>query len=153
MRILKEDYAKKIAMASPLQLVVINFELVLDFLDDAKTDIEFDNDAEFQKNIKKAHDFLKELIYSLNMDYEISADLYDIYIYINKLFVSGIYRKDTEAIDQVCRILTVLLEGFKMIEENDSIDRMSKIFAGLTYNSKGELAEYIDIQNENDYKI
>ena len=153
MRILKEDYAKKIAMASPLQLVVINFELVLDFLDDAKTDIEFDNDAEFQKNIKKAHDFLKELIYSLNMDYEISADLYDIYIYVNKLFVSGIYRKDTEAIDQVCRILTVLLEGFKMIEENDSIDRMSKIFAGLTYNSKGELAEYIDIQNENDYKI
>ena len=73
MGINKQDYVAKIANASPLKLVVINFEIILDYLKESENTI--NNEKEFDFNILKARQFLSELRASLDMQYEISTYL------------------------------------------------------------------------------
>ncbi|MDE6181733.1 MAG: flagellar protein FliS, partial [Eubacteriales bacterium] len=74
----KEDYVAKISSASPLQLVIINFEIIIDYINESKKYINT-KDKNFDFNVKKSRQFLMELRSSLNMEYEISENLMSIY--------------------------------------------------------------------------
>ncbi len=154
-----DDYKKRIVNASPMQLVIINFEIILDYLNCAKqclSSAETDEPA-FKKNMEGAHNFLKELIASLNFDYEISGQLMQIYLYVNKLLIKGTNRKDEKNIDEAISILTKLLDSFEKIKDTEAdkapvMENVSKVFAGLTYNSKGELSEFSDETDKKGYQ-
>ncbi len=55
MGINKQDYVAKIASASPLKLVIINFEIIFDYLEESKKAI--NNEKEFDFYILKARQF------------------------------------------------------------------------------------------------
>lgn len=146
------SYVKKITSATPLGLVIINFELILDYLNAAKTS---SNDEEFKLNMNGAHNFLKELIASLDMDIDLSKQLLELYIYVNKLVLIAAGKKDTTMIDAAHSILENLLSAFREIKEDVTekavMEDAPRVFAGLTYDSNGNLSEYSDI-NIKDYK-
>lgn len=149
----KQSYVARIATASPLKLVLINFEIILDYLKDSKDCLE--DEKLFNFNIIKARQFLTELRCSLDMQYEISYDLLSLYNYIDKKMSDFLFRKDIKDYEEATELLKTIMSGFEQIQENDESPIMTNtdsIYAGLTYGKGGKLEEFVDIRNNKGFK-
>ena len=108
----KQEYTERIINAVPARLVVINLELIISCLQN--------------NQYKKAQAYLTELMVSLDMKYEISQNLMNIYLYVNKLIINAIYSKKEalKIVNEAEEILSKLLFAWKEIEKkskNNSI--------------------------------
>jgi len=148
----KSAYMLRISQASPVGLVVINFELILEFLNEATAATD-DREA-FRTAIGKAKDGLEQLIQALDFDVAVSHDFYEIYNFCYKLLSEAIFSSDMEAacsaVKNVAEFMETLLEGWRVAEEKnlsdvpeDSTDS-PRVYAGLTYGRDGSANEYID---------
>ncbi len=141
-----EDYTARVTTATPLQLVIINYELLLRHLKNAReADIEACKD-----NLKRAVDFNGLLIDSLDFNYGISKELLPLYVYVNKLLIGALAKDNIEAVKEIIaeaeKIMYGLLESWVELEKNDTskpvIEGAEQIYAGLTY-GKGMLNEIV----------
>ena len=151
----KQDYVAKIATASPLKLVIINFEIILDYLEESKKNI--DNQKEFDFNILKARQFLGELRGSLNMKYEISTQLLTMYNYVDRQLAIFLFSKKLEDLEAGTKVLKTIMSGFEEIEEkekdkNSIMQNTESIYAGLTYGRNGQLQEFVDTKHNRGFK-
>lgn len=152
MKLNKEDFVVRISNASPVQLLVITYELVIVNIEDAKNS---NDDNSFEMHIKKAQDFLMQLMTSLDMAIPISNNLLNIYLYINKLLHECYFSKDIEALDDCLEMLSSLCDSFVTIckenEENSILKSSQQIYAGLTY-SNSALDEFVIEDSSRGYK-
>lgn len=150
-------YMVRISQASPVGLVVINFELILEFLNEA-----LDNAREkeiFRERIQKAKEGIEQLIQSLDFEVPISQSFYDIYNYCYKLLCDVQFSSDSEvacsAVTEVYEHMEKLLEGWRETEEKTEhepiADDETKVYTGLTYGRDGQANEYIDENKDRGY--
>lgn len=143
----KSDYVQRISSATPNQLNIITFELCISNIDDAIKN--FNNDINiYNKHIDISLLLLKEIIISLDFKYDISKELYKIYIFINKLLIKSKIKFVQSDLVSSRDCLSTIKEAFEQIKESDNsktvVKNASKVFAGLTYGKDGTLSEYID---------
>ena len=147
----KSAYMLRISQANPAQLVVINFELILEFLAAAEAAIGTD---EFLTYVQKAKSGLEQLIDALDLSVSISHDFYEIYKYNYKRLSDVSFTKDNlaaqEVVSEAKELMSTLLEGWKKVAESDAANAESpvasdapKVYTGLTYGKGGQAEEYI----------
>ncbi|MCL2357500.1 MAG: flagellar protein FliS [Defluviitaleaceae bacterium] len=148
----KSAYMLRISQASPVGLVVINFELILEYLNEA---IAYSNNKEtFRAAVQKAKDGLEQLIQALDFSAPVAHDFYEIYQYSYKLLCDVHFSSDAEAacsvLKDVAELMETLLEGWKVTAENAGAEEENapKVYAGLTYGKDGSANEYIDETND-----
>ena len=151
----KEDYVARIASATPLQLVIINYELVLKYIDDAKECI--DDKKKFEFNVAKAREFLGELRISLDMSYKISASLMSLYNYVDQQLSYYLFNGKEEHALECEKVLNELLDGWKAIENQEEdksplMENAQQLYAGLTYDKEGKLSEYVETDAKRGFK-
>ena len=155
MGINKQDYVAKIANASPLKLVIINFEIIFDYLQQSRQTIH--NEKEFDFNILKARQFLSELRGSLDMQYEISSYLLTMYNYVDRQLAKFLFSKKIEDLEAGENVLKTIMSGFEEIEEQEKdkssiMGNTDTIYAGLTYSKDGRLKEFVDVKQNKGFK-
>ena len=156
MKLSKEDYIAKISIATPLQLVIITYELVIDFVDTAKEHFDTDESL-YEENIKSAQNALIELMSALDMQYEFSETLFQIYTYCSKLLMKAMFSKNVEELDVVNNMLCTLLDSWRKIEKDEAdtsslMENSQTLYAGLTYRN-GKLEEFIDEDRSKGYSV
>lgn len=156
MRISSEGYVARIANATRIQLVIINYEIILDYLNAAKNSTDNRDDMDF--DISKARQFLDQLRNSLDMQYTLSKYLMNLYVYVDQQLAYSLFSYDTSYIDEAVKILSRLLEGWKKAEEeNDDktpiMTNTEQLYAGLTYGKNGRLNEYVDTKANRGFKV
>lgn len=92
--ILYEEFCKKIALSKNL-LAKGTFDLV-------------------QEQVFKAKDILNELIITLNMDYEIAKNLFELYIYYNRRLADFLLSKDVSILEEVFEFGQLMVETWKV---------------------------------------
>lgn len=155
MGINKKDYVAKIANASPLKLVIINFEIILDYLEESIKVI--NNEKEFDFNILKARQFLSELRASIDMQYEISSYLLTLYNYADMKIARFLFSKNIDDLEPALKVLKNIMSGFEEIESKEEdktaiMENTDSIYAGLTYGKDGKLNEFIDTNYNKGFK-
>ena len=155
MSINKEEYVAKIATASPLRLVIINFEILFDYLEESKKTI--NDDKSFDFNIFKARQFLSELRCSLDMQYEISSYLLTLYNYADRKIAKFLFSKNLKDLERATNVLKDIMSGFEQIRDKEKdktpiMENTDTIYAGLTYGKDGQLQEFIDIKHNKGFK-
>ncbi|HOA80366.1 MAG TPA: flagellar protein FliS [Defluviitaleaceae bacterium] len=151
-----ENRTAQIANASPGQLIVITYELILEALDEAQGQIPVKDEKSFKRSIESAQKLLRELMVSLDMSYDISNDLMSLYSYINKIIIKGYVSQKKEPLMEASKLLTTLLEGWKQaaaLEDDNSpvIENAQQIYAGFTY-GKGSLNESVVEEKNRGFK-
>lgn len=150
----KEEYASRISSANRVGLVVINFDLIIDYLKEAKENIS--DEKSFMRNIKKSREFLREMRLSLNMDYEISKDYIAAYRFIDRLIASYLFSKSEEKYALALELLNKFRKTWSEVSEEDAalvMQNAEQIYAGLTYGKNGRLNEYIDTRADRGFKV
>lgn len=157
---MSDEYIKRIEGATPLQLTVINYELLLANMEKARKGSA--RSAESAVALDKAKECLAQLYVTLDMDIEFSKDLSDLYLYVNRALIhAGMKRTDqekNELLEDAISIVTKLLEAWQTLAADDGLlerlvgSESQQIFAGLTYGKDGKLEEYQDFDPNRGYK-
>jgi flagellar biosynthetic protein FliS len=154
----KSAYLLRISQASPAGLVVINFELIIEYLNEAVTQKE--NNEAYRAAILKAKEGLEQLIQSLDFGVPVSHDFYEIYSYSYKLLCDVHFTSDMEAafavVKEVAELMEMLLAGWRETAEKADAELASnseapKVYTGLTYGRDGMANEYIDEDKDRGY--
>ena len=77
----KQIFTRRITQANRTQLVVIVYEMLLVYLEDAVKAYEAEDKQEFVRNLKLARECIGQMRTSLNFQYELSKNLFAIYCF------------------------------------------------------------------------
>ena len=77
-------YTRRITSANKSEIIVIMYDIIEENLTLAKEALDKGDRPAFRNEIKQAVSFVKELLVSLDMSYEVSKNLASLYIYISR---------------------------------------------------------------------
>lgn len=131
----KKEYTLRITQANKTELIVILYEMFLTYLNDAEAS--YENQKEFKENIIRARGCINELMNSLDMQYEISKMLFQLYVYISKTMTSAMVYHKREPLKGCRSIIEKLHGAYEEISKQDDSEPVMEnsqiLFAGLTY--------------------
>ncbi len=148
-----QEYTTRITQASQSELIVILYDMILTETKDAKDAFQDKDLLAYEKSLKQAQKYMGELMGSLDYSYELSLELVNLYMYVSKMIITGLMKKDLIYIDRAESILKKLLVGFEGVSKADKSGPVMKnteqVYAGLTY-GRGKLNEtYLDPNDKN----
>ena len=155
-------YMMRISQAGPVQLIIINFEITLDFLAEAKKALLAQDSESFITGVQKAKNGLDQLIQSLNFEIPLATDFNDIYRYVYKRLCDVHFSSEAsacaKAVDEAVEILETLLVGWRDVEKQvESLPPADsgnpKVYSGLTYGRDGQAKEYVNEGEGRSYTV
>jgi flagellar protein FliS len=147
---MKEETAKvfttRITQANKSELVVILYDIIFTSLDEAREFWKEGSMESFERELSRAQKGLRELIATLDMQYDISKELMPLYLYANRQLIDALRKKKIEPLQEAERVLKPLAQSFREVAKQDAspalMQHTQQVYAGLTY-GKGTLNETI----------
>ncbi len=150
-----KDYLfNRVTTANGTQLVVILYEELMEWLKQATKSISEDKTEELYLCISKGRDILSELLSTLEGNSEISTNLRNLYLYVNRLMTEAVNQRNKSKLEEAIKVLTPLCDAWKQLSEgmqdNVSPNKGTTRVTGFTY-GKNQLNDYI-VNDENKWK-
>lgn len=133
----KQEFTRRISQSNRSELVVIQYEILDAYLEDARLEYERNDYEAFTEAVKKADRVLAELSGALNFKYGLAGELYALYNFARRALMSSIIRKNCDGIADAERTLAPLWEAFRQIAAQDTSEPLMRnaqqVYAGITY--------------------
>ena len=146
-----QQFTLRIAQANSTDLVVILYEMLLDYIEEGKVASSLGDNAAVTEAVRKARNVLNELLESLDMRYEPAANLRKLYFYCLRKLVHAQSGKEG-ALDEICKVIIPLRDAYAQIapsnENGPVMGNSQTVYAGLTY-GRNELTENMTDQGSN----
>lgn len=131
-------YSYRISQANRSQLVVVIYDLAIDYLKEA---CQLEKVEEKRHNIVNAGRAIDQLIVGLNMEFDLSQNLFIIYNHIKRSLISASVKLDNGELERVIALLSKLRKSFYEVSKADESAPLMKntqnVYAGLTYSRLG----------------
>ncbi|ABB16053.1 flagellar export chaperone FliS [Carboxydothermus hydrogenoformans] len=101
---------QNIATAPPEKLLIMLYDGAIKFLKQGLKALDEKKYDDFSYYISRTQDIISELMVTLDMDYEISKNLYQLYDYFMYRLIHGNVKKDRQSIEEVQKHLEELRE-------------------------------------------
>lgn len=145
----KEDmnvFSIRISQSSKTELVAITYEIIMNYIETAKNELK--NKDIFLFNINKAMQFIDDLTTNLDMNYSISYELLNLYMYSKKCLINASARISDEKLDSVLNVMKNLRGAFESVSKQEVsnerlMDTGEQIYAGFTYGKNSKLNECV----------
>ncbi len=133
----KQEFTLRITKANKTQLIVILYDMILVYLQDALQELEKKEYKEYKWNVERAKDCIDELLNSLHYEYEIAGILRSLYFFYKRELSTAAIHYDEEKVLQVAKMIGELKESYEQIAAQDTsapiMENTQKVYAGLTY--------------------
>ena len=143
-------YTRRITNGNRTDLVVTTYDIILTYFHDARSAMESGEEKQFIWNLKKAADFVNELIHALDCQYQIGKDLLVLYRYVQDVIARCMMKKTEKGLDSAESVITKLKASFSEVAKQDNsgpvIQHGGQVYAGITY-GRGTRNELYDIVN------
>ena len=134
---LKQEFTRRLSQCNRGELIVIMYEIVFAYVDEAKKAHECKDYEAYKIAIKKAQAAIESLIHGLDFKYTLSKDLYRLYVYAKNCLAKAIYQNRTDGIDEAEKILKRLYASFCEAAKSDTsgplMRNTQQVYAGMTY--------------------
>ena len=97
----KQEYTLKITQANKTQMITILYEMVTDYLSEAIQNMSAGEKDEAGRCLTAAQNCIDELIHSVNHEYELGRNLFEIYIFSKKELLAAGVSGQTERVQRV----------------------------------------------------
>ena len=131
------EYTLKITNASPTGIIVIMYDLAIDYIREAQKCFDANDHEGARSSCTNAGRVLGDLISSLDFTYEISFPLFRIYEFISKEVSMSVIKNDGSALASCIKLLG---------SSGPAMSNTQSVYAGLTY-GKGTLNESTSSDN------
>lgn len=132
----RQQFTLRITQANSTELVVILYEMMLSYLEDAEAALRDGDESALVESVRKSRACLNELERSLHMEYELSGHLMRLYFYCAKRLVH-VRSREAQAIDDIRKVIRPLHDAYaKIAPQNPGgpvMGNSQTVYAGLTY--------------------
>lgn len=132
-----QEFAARVSQANRSELVVVIYDAAIASIEEGKSCLEMDDITAARKEIDRAKGMVDELLHSLDLKYQISHYLRQLYIYAYRELCQGIALRDADRLDHASDVLKGLLPSFHEVAKQDEsgpvMENTQQIYAGLTY--------------------
>ena len=145
---LKQEFTRRLSQCNRGEMIVIMYDITFAYMEEAKLLHGNGMYEEYKKAIKRAQNSVDMLIQALDFKYEISRELYKLYVYAKNCLSKSIYQNRLEGIEESEKILKRLYASFCEVAGTDTSEPIMRntqqVYAGMTYGK--------NILNENCYE-
>ena len=138
-------YTRRITSANKSEIIVIIYDIIEENLALAKKALAEGDRETYRNEIKQAISFVKELLVSLDMNYEVSKNLASLYIYVMKCLNFALVSGKKEEIEAAEKVLRKLGDSFREVAKTDEskpvMENTQRVYAGITYGRGLDLDE------------
>jgi len=131
-----KTFQYRITQATASQLVVILYDMAIEYLNDA---CESDSTEHAHNNIYMAQKVIDQLICGLDMQYEISANLFVIYNHMKRSLISASVSLDNNEINRITGLLKKLRASFYEVSKQDDSEPLMRLYIQALHIQKVEL--------------
>ncbi len=136
-REMKQIFTRRITQANRTQLVVILYDMILEYIKDAITAQEIGCVPEYKKDMQCARNCISELRNSLDFNYDLSRNLFAIYAFADRELASDMHSMKTEDLSQIAGMFQKLRDAYHTISKEDHsqplMQNAQNVYAGFTY--------------------
>lgn len=133
-----KTYSYRISQATRSELVVIVYDIIRDYLKDA---VSTSDNAVFKEKLHMAMRGIDQLITGLDMQYELSGNLYVLYNYMKRTLIGAQVSYDKNVVNSIYDMLGQLRQSFYEVSRQDNsaslMKNTEKVYSGLTYSKYG----------------
>lgn len=104
-----------VTTSTPEELTLMLYDGAIKFMNIGKYSIENQDIQKSNSSLIRAQDIINELNYSLNMDYDISKDMRDLYDFILSRLIDANIEKNIEPIDDALEIVYEMRDTWKEV--------------------------------------
>lgn len=134
-------YKMRITQAGIAELTLIMLEMEMQWMTEALEAYDRQDEEEFLAGVDKAQAVQVELMNVMNMDNPIAVDVYSVFAYVNKQLINAKLKRKPFEMERLKQLLSRHYKSFQAIAATDTegpvMEQSEKIYAGLTYGSKG----------------
>ena len=149
---LKQNFTLRITQANTTELIVILYDILLEYLKEAQEALCIQDYVLFEETLRKVRACVNELLNSLHLEYEVAASLQQIYIYCIKRLAHTSIKKDETILREVSSLISQLRDAYKEVSilntEEPVMKNTQSLYTGLTYN-KNKLTDDMTNQSSN----
>lgn len=146
-----KTYTRRISLANKSELIVILYDIIEENLSLAEQVAEKGDREELKELISETLPFVKELLISLDMKYELSKNLASLYIYVNRCLSFASINGNINEIKTARKIMNKLSASFREVAKEDTsppvMGNTEQLFAGMTYGKNLGLSETMVDEN------
>ena len=138
-------FTRRITSANKSEIIVIIYDIIEENLALAKKALSEGDRETYRNEIKQAISFVKELLVSLDMNYEVSKNLASLYIYVSRCLNFALVSGKKEEIEAAEKVLRKLGDSFREVAKTDEskpvMENTQRVYAGITYGRGLDLDE------------
>ena len=138
-------FTRRITSANKSEIIVIIYDIIEENLALAKKALAEGDGETYRNEIKQAISFVKELLVSLDMNYEVSKNLASLYIYVSRCLNFALVSGKKEEIEAAEKVIRKLGESFREVAKTDEskpvMENTQRVYAGITYGRGLDLDE------------
>lgn len=138
-------FTRRITSANKSEIIVIIYDIIEENLALAKKALAEGDRETYRNEIKQAISFVKELLVSLDLNYEVSKNLASLYIYVSRCLNFALVSGKKEEIEAAEKVLRKLGESFREVAKTDEskpvMENTQRVYAGITYGRGLDLDE------------
>lgn len=151
---LKKEYVMRISHANNVQMIIISYEIIETYLDEA---YEATAQKAFVENVDMAKRCIDEMMNNLHYEYDLAKTLKELYLYMKRRLRKSVWENDKEIIAEVKKIIISLRNSYKSIEEVDKSESLMKntqsVMTGITYGRNQILDELSQDVSNRGYRV
>ena len=149
---IKQQFTFRISQANSTEMIVILYEMTLQYLADASELADQDDFAGYQSAVLRARGCIGELLQSLHLEYEPAAALRQLYLFCLRRLAQAEVRIHPELLQEVSGVITPLCDAYRQIAAQNTagpvMQNAQVVYAGLTY-GRNTLTENMADQSMN----
>ncbi len=131
------DFQRRLSQCNRGEMIVIMYDIVFAYLDEAKEAHTAEDYEKYKAAIKHGQQSIEALQNALNFRYDISKDLYRLYVTSKNLLSKAIYQNRIDGILEAEKILKRLYSSFCEAAKSDTSGPLMRntqtVYAGMTY--------------------
>ena len=132
-----QEFTTKITLSNRTGLTVVTYEILFAYLTDAKSALKKEAWEDYKKSVRQSQKCIEELIGTLDFTYQLSAELYQIYMYAKELLGKALYKRKEAELAECENLMKMLYDAFVKVAETDHsaplMRNTEQVYAGYTY--------------------
>lgn len=153
---IKQQYTLRITQANSTQMVVIIYDILLDYIDEAKSALKDGENQAFSDAIRRCTACVRELTASINQDSPLANNLLSLNVYCNKELANSELHRSASGLEHVEMVMRKLRDAFSEIAAKDNtmpiMGNTPEVYAGLTY-GKESLVVHLNQDSNRGFKV
>lgn len=153
----KQAYTVRITQANPTQLCVILYEILLDYLEEAKTAHVQGKREEFRAALDKSRGAVSQLLQSVQAGQPISDNLRELYAFSLGEIAKADAGNRVEPLESVQDCMKKLHDAYEQISKMDARGQVmanaQTVYAGLTYGRNSLNENLADEGNRRGFRV